>query len=146
MFGSFYKSSILCYSSLHRSLLCCILKIFNDGHLQNNFLNWTPFFVIVGAACSPRNGCFSVSSVTGGTFRGSLTLPSLASFEMSVHNVLVSFYRAFFTIDPISFPLPLYFMFTSIYIFITCLSIYIFTFVCFFLYLMKSMIIDLSIE
>uniref|UniRef100_A0AC11CLY8 HAUS augmin like complex subunit 1 n=1 Tax=Ovis aries TaxID=9940 RepID=A0AC11CLY8_SHEEP len=22
-----------------------------------------------GAACSPRNGCFSVSSVTGGTFR-----------------------------------------------------------------------------
>lgn len=50
---------------------------------------------------------------------------------MSVHNVLVSFIELFHYYL-ISFPLPLYFMFTSIYIFITCLSIYIFTFVCFF--------------
>ena len=115
---------------LYYAVYCCILKIFNDGHLQNNCLNWTPFFVIVGAACSPRNGCFSVSSVTGSTFRGSLTLPSLASFKMSVRNVLVSFYRAFFTIDPISFPLPLYFVYQYLYLYY--LFIYIYFYICLF--------------
>ena len=122
-----YSSSSMIFSFCGFSLLCYILKIFNDGYLQNNFLNWTLFFVIVGAAFSPRNGCFSVSSVTGSTFRGSLTLPNLTSFKMSLCHVLfMSFYTALFTIDLIFFPLLLYFMFTSIYILITCLSIYVF--------------------
>lgn len=129
-FVAFTKALFLCYSSLHSSLLCYILKIFNDGHLQNNFLNWAPFFVIVGAAFSPRNGCLSVSSVTGSTFRGSLTLPNLASFKTSVCDVLVSFYSFFHY-------WPDFFFFTSVfyvyqYLYLYYLFIYIYIYICLF--------------